>query len=107
METSFVQSAKLALLSALGLSRDALHICVGLGVYLVVSVVTRKSLRSSVPWVAVLVVAVVGEGLDMRDDLASFGHWRWASSLFDIVNTALWLSLLFLLARLKVIRTGH
>jgi peptidoglycan-N-acetylglucosamine deacetylase len=61
------QSAKLFLVSALGLSKDALHVHVGLGVYFVVAIVLRltKANDSSlsnvgmIDWIAFLVAVVI------------------------------------------------
>jgi hypothetical protein len=102
METSAVQSIKLAIVAAAGLSKDALHIYVGLAVFLVAAAVLRKPLRSSVPWFVVVVIAVAGEVLDMRDDVASLGYWRWDASLHDIINTLFWPTVLLLLAKFGI-----
>jgi len=102
METSAVQSIKLVIVAATGLSKDALHIYVGLAVFLAMAVVLRKPLRSIVPWLAVVAVAVAGEVLDMRDDIASLGYWRWSASLHDVLNTIFWPTVLFLLARFDI-----
>ena len=105
MDTSVVQAIKLEALSTLGLSRDALHVYVGLGVYVAAAGLIRKSLRSSVPWVLVLVVAGLGEALDLWDDIANFGYWRWTLSLHDLANTLFWPSVIVLLVRFGIIRT--
>ena len=99
METSALQSAKLAIIAVLGLSKDALHIYVGLSVFLVTALALRRSLRSLVPWFAVVVIAFAGELLDAIDDIRSLGHWRWTASIHDIVNTLFWPTALLLLAR--------
>ena len=108
MATSAVQSIKLAVVSATGLSKDALHIYVGLAVFLVIALLSRKGLASWRAWVAVLVVAVCGELLDMRDDLVGAGHWRWRASLHDVINTCFWPTILLVLARWRagVFRAG-
>ncbi|MDR2549611.1 MAG: hypothetical protein LBD10_05345 [Desulfobulbus sp.] len=106
METSAFQSLKLAVVSATGLSKDALHVYVGLAVFLATSVALRKPLRSAVPWLAAIAVALAGEALDMRDDIASFGHWRWAASMHDILNTLFWPTVLLLLAKFGVLRNA-
>lgn len=98
-----VQAIKLNITSITGLSKDALHIYVGLATLLTVAVVLRKPLQSYIPWLAVLIVAVAGELVDMRDDLASFGYWRWRASLHDVLNTLFWPSVLLLLARQKIV----
>ena len=99
METSTVQSAKLAIVEALDLSKDALHIYVGLSVFLLTVLVLRRSVRSLLPWLAVVVVACAGELLDAIDDTRSLGHWRWTASVHDIINTLFWPTALSLLAR--------
>ncbi len=99
MLASIIQSFKLTLVSTLGLSKDALHIYVGLGVFIIVSLLFKKPLRSWLPWCFVLAAACLGELVDMRDDLNSFGHWRWQASLHDIVNTLFWPTVFFGLAR--------
>lgn len=102
MELSFVQSSKLAIVAATGLAKDALHIYVGLGVFLLV-LLWRRCSRTLLPLLAVLVVAVVGELLDRRDDLASLGRWRWKASVHDIVNTLFWPTVLTLLLYLRLL----
>lgn len=103
METSTVQSIKLAIISTTGLSKDALHIYVGLAIFLVAAIVLRKPLRSVVPWLLVLAVVVAGELVDMRDDILSLGYWRWGASVHDILNTLFWPTVLLLLARFGVL----
>jgi hypothetical protein len=110
METSAFQSLKLALVDLSGLSKDALHIYVGLAVFLLVAIALRKPLRSPVPWLAVLLLAVLGESLDSRDDISHYGAWRVLVSVHDIANTLFWPTVLLLLARytrvLEVPRAG-
>lgn len=102
METSAIQSIKLAIVAATGLSKDALHIYVGLAVFLAAVILLRKPLRSIVPWLMVVSVAITGEVLDMRDDISSLGYWRWGASLHDIFNTLFWPSVLLLLAKFGI-----
>ncbi len=90
METSTVQAAKLAIVAATGLSKDALHIYIGLAVYLTSAYFFRTRPRTYVPILLVLLVACIGEVLDMRDDVLSLGYWRWRASLHDVVNTSIW-----------------
>lgn len=106
METSWYQGAKLVLESTLGVSKDALHVYVGLAVYLGASVVFRKPLNSLLPLALVFLAAVAGEALDMRDDIASLGYWRWQASLGDIANTVLGPMLIWTLARFRIIEIG-
>lgn len=99
METSAIQSIKLVIVAVTGLSKDALHIYVGLAVFLAAAIVLRKPLRSNTPWFMVIGVAITGEVLDMRDDVASFGYWRWSASLHDILNTLFWPTVFLLFAK--------
>lgn len=99
MEISAVQSIKIAIEEVAGLSRDALHIYVGLAVFLVAAAVSRKPLRSTGPWLAVLAVAVTGEMVDTIDDLVRLGSWQWKASLHDVFNTVFWPLVLWLFAR--------
>jgi hypothetical protein len=99
METTTFQAFKLAVIQATQLSRDAIHVYVGLAVFLAAALLFRKPLRSWLPWFAVLIVAVIVEVVDLRDDLLTRGRLRWLASTHDIVNTLFWPSVLLLLAR--------
>lgn len=90
METTAVQSLKLAIVSLTGLSKDALHIYAGITIFLVARLFSRKYADTFLPVAVVVTVACIGELLDMRDDINSLGYWRWGASLHDVVNTALW-----------------
>ncbi len=104
MDTSAFQQAKLDLVTLLGLSKDALHIYVGLTVFLLATLVSRKRLGSPIPWLLVLAVAVVGEAWDLYDDLRTIGHWRWRASWHDVWNTLFWPTVLLVIGRLKLLR---
>jgi len=82
-----------------GRGQEVLHFHAGLRRFLVLASVSRQPLRAPGPWLAVLLVAGCGEMLDLRDDLASLGYWRWKASLHDILNTQFWPTVLFVLAR--------
>ena len=105
MGTSPFQAAKLEVVSMLGLSKDALHVYVGLLVFFSAAVLLKRKLHSTYPLALVLAVACIGEIFDARDDLADIGHWRVGASMHDIVNTMFWPAVLFALARYtKVLR---
>lgn len=106
MDPQWVKDAKQFAMDLTGLSQDALHIYVGLLVLLGVCALLRRPLGSWLPWVAVLVVALVGESFDLRFDLARNGHWRWQESVHDLLNTMFWPTLLTVLAKLRVVRTA-
>jgi hypothetical protein len=97
--SSFVQSLKLDIVGLTGLSKDALHVYVGIGVWLLAAALLRRSISTLRPWLAVLLVACAIEGFDAFDDWVDLGRWRWRASLHDVVNTMLWPTVLALLAR--------
>jgi hypothetical protein len=52
-----------------------------------------------VPLVMAVLIAALGETIDMYDDVIFRGYWKWSASLHDFINTLLWPSAIFLLAR--------
>lgn len=100
MDASTTQTTKLAIVSATGLSKDALHIYVGMAVYLTLIVLVRR-FRPWIALLAVLLIACAGEWVDRRDDIASLGYWRWQASVHDILNTLFWPTAITLLWALK------
>jgi hypothetical protein len=99
METSSVQLFKLFILAHTGLSRDAIHVYIGLFVFFFVALVSRRPIKSLTPWLAVVFVACALEIPDAIDDVHAFGYWRLAASGHDIVNTLLWPSVMVVLAK--------
>jgi len=98
-----VQRIKLAIVELTGLSKDTLHVYVGLGVFLAVAAVSPRRLRSIVPLLAVAAVAVAGEIVDLWHDRSSVGYWRWEASLRDMLNTLFWPTVIWLLARFSIL----
>lgn len=96
---SLLQTVKWWLVSHLDLAKDALHIYVGLILFLGSALVFRWPLRSWKPWLVVLAVAMAGEIWDLRDSEAYrtridlWGNWK------DIWNTMFWPTVLMVLAR--------
>lgn len=98
------QALKLHLVELLSMSRDALHIYVGMLVLVVGICLTRVR---GLEWWALLVVAVVAVGLevpDLRDDVRSLEGMQWSASFHDVANTLFWPAVLALLGRTEVIR---
>lgn len=93
------QLLKLQLVSLAGLAKDALHIYVGLAVFLLAAWLLRRPLRSFVPLGAVIAVALAGEAWDLLDTARAGQRLSWWRSWHDVWNTAFWPAVLFLLAR--------
>jgi hypothetical protein len=96
---SELQTAKLWIIHATNLPRDALHIYVGLAVFLVFAGAFRLSLRDWRPIAAVLLVAVSGELWDLADNVRAGQTPGWFKSWHDIWNTMFWPLVLFAIAR--------
>lgn len=104
MATSTFQQLKLEIVSATGLSKDLLHLHIGMVLFLFVLVVAKRPIGSLLPVVVILIAAAIGEIMDMRDDLISLGEWRWKASVRDVVGTVLWPTVVTLLARSGMLR---
>ncbi len=94
------QSFKLLLLDFLPLSKDAVHVYIGLAVLLVWVAGLRRPLGAWTSLVPVFAVALLMETVDLVDDLRWLGHPRWSASLHDLVNTTFWPVVLVITARL-------
>ncbi len=90
MESSGYQNLKLVILEILHLSKDAIHIHVGLIIFCLGVVIWRRGRLDYMNLLPVFITAGAMEFLDLRDDLVSFDHMRWASSAHDVINTVLW-----------------
>jgi hypothetical protein len=93
------QAAKLEMVRLTSLPRDALHIYVGMAVFLAVALIFRRSLRDPRPIAAVLLVAIAGEIWDLIDRSRTGFPPAWSNSWHDLWNTMLWPAVIFLLAR--------
>ncbi|MEX1033901.1 MAG: hypothetical protein WDZ30_11120 [Cellvibrionaceae bacterium] len=106
METSTYQSLKLIVLDLVDLSKDAIHIHIGLAVFFLTVALWR---RGRLDWLSLLPVFLVASGLeflDLRDDLASLGHMRWSASIHDLVNTVFWPTFVVILSVWAETRPG-
>lgn len=103
---SLFQQVKLFLVDTTGLDKDALHIHVSLIFYLGSCLAFRWKARQWMPWLVVLLAALTGEALDIRDQLASPVPVDWAESVKDMVNTLLAPTLIMMAARLSPLFGG-
>ena len=104
MNTSIYQLTKIHVLSFLNISKDAMHVYIGLSVLLLWVLFTRKPLRSLKNLIPVILAAMVMEVFDLRDDFSSFGRFRWDASLHDILNTMFWPVVIIFLSRFRLIK---
>jgi hypothetical protein len=84
----------------LSLTKDALHIYAALAIHVVACLVFRRSLASALPWMAVLTLELVNEGLDLLLEPEEYIHeWQIKGSVHDVVNTMALPTILLLLVR--------
>jgi hypothetical protein len=93
------QDFKLSLLEGSGLAKDALHIHIGLAIFVITRLCWRWRGGWIAAWIAALGAALGGEWLDIQGEFAAgalqpdTGHWH------DIWNTMLWPTALLLIGR--------
>lgn len=90
METSSFQVLKLQVVEILGLSKDAIHIHIGMSVFVFSVLVFGKGKIAFKCLFPVFIVALGMEVMDLYDDYNSVGYFRWINSLHDFINTSLW-----------------
>lgn len=79
------------LLAILPFAADALHVHVGLFLFLVVVALGRQGPRRfGIALCVVLAACLVGEVLDVLYDLRAGNVLRWRNGVKDLVNTMLW-----------------
>lgn len=93
------QALKIGLLEFTGLAKDAMHVHIGLIVFVIVRLLWRWRGGWILAWLAALTVALVGEYFDiqgefMRHEFTSdSAHWH------DVWNTMVWPTVLMLVGR--------
>jgi hypothetical protein len=98
---SWLQDAKVLMMGGTGLSKDALHIYVGMFAFLLALV--RWRLGSWQPLILVLVVALAGEIWDLVDNIRASAPMQWTGHWKDIVNTLFWPAVLTGLGRWTIL----
>ncbi len=103
METSFYQSLKLDIIKLVDLSKDAIHVHIGLVVFFVAVLLWKKGKITASCIFPVLVLAFGMEAMDLFDDYRSVGYMRWLNSAHDIINTILWPLLIVLFFKIRLV----
>jgi hypothetical protein len=82
------------------LSKDALHIYAALAIQVAACIAFRRSFGSIWPWVAVLILELVNEALDLLLEPELYIHeWQIDGSIHDIINTMALPTMLLLMVR--------
>lgn len=82
-----------------GLEKDALHIHAALLIYILTSLLFRRSFRSFLPWLVVLGIELANEAHDIWENWGAPWSWSLGESGKDLWNTMLWPTVLLLAAR--------
>jgi hypothetical protein len=90
-------------MNALPLSKDAVHIYIGMLVFFCAVVIWKKDRILPACLIPVFVVAFGMEAFDLLDDWRSLGYPRWGSSLHDIANTSFWPLAIVILVKYRAI----
>ena len=80
--------------------KDALHIYAALAIQIVAAKLSRRSLGHFLPWLTVLGIELVNEGLDLvRGGEPRLMPWQVVGGAHDILNTMILPSVLLILCR--------
>lgn len=104
MEMSNYQSLKLFILDFVNLSKDAIHIHIGMVVFVCAVMLWKKGKVEVSCLIPVFFVATSMEVLDLKDNWQSLGYMQWSASFHDIVNTTFWPVITVFLAKFFRIR---
>ena len=96
------QQLKGQILAVVGLSKDAVHLYIGLGCFLLSVLVLRFSPTQYRSLILGLVVSLGMEALDLRDNVRYRETTRALASLHDLVNTNLLAYLIVVALRLRL-----
>ncbi len=83
-------SLKTDLAALLGMSKDALHIHIGLAIFVTLMLVLRRSPGSLLPWLGVLAFEVINEILDIFHWHEGTYSFEIGDSFKDVLNTMFW-----------------
>ena len=88
------------------LSRDALHVHIGLVIFIAIAAVLRGERRFLIAFVALLAACLLGEMADFYYAAQRNMRFHWLGSAKDVVNTMLWPAI-GLLAGPQILRLLH
>lgn len=98
---------KPVLVELLGLSKDAIHMHVGFACFVITIFVWKKNVSSFKVLIPGLIVSLLMEMMDMRDDNNLGRSPNVVASLHDLINTNFIPFVICLLARMKRLRADY
>ncbi len=93
------QALKIDLLEFTGLAKDAMHVHIGLIVFVIVRLFWRCRGGWILAWLAALTVAFGGEYIDIRGEIMRHEFTSDAAHWHDVWNTMVWPTVLMLVGR--------
>jgi hypothetical protein len=96
---SAFQQGKMFLIDHLHLAKDALHIYVGMIIFLGALLLMRWRARDWKPFLVALLAALAGEAWDLRDSVTFNSPINLWANWHDIWNTCFWPLMIVTLAR--------
>lgn len=93
-----LNAMKTDLSELLHLSKDALHIHIGIGLYVIAMLALRRGPGSWWPWLTVLGFALLNEAIDLYHN--GISHPELSGSLKDMINTMVWPTAIVVFARI-------
>ena len=104
------QDAKVIIVSILELSKDSIHMHVGLIVFFLAVVLWKKGSIEARCLIPVVITASLMEILDLRYDYVSLGYFRLkaiTASIHDLINTTFWPVVIVVLARMDKLKNAR
>lgn len=98
------QSIKPVLVELLGLSRDAIHMHVGFACFIATLLITKRSVTSFKVLVPGIILSVLMELMDIRDDYNLGRGPNIPAMIHDLINTNFVPVVICLMARMKRLR---
>jgi hypothetical protein len=97
---------KTQLSELLGISKDALHIHLGLAIFIIAAVMFRRGFASWIPWLILLAFELFNEFMDIFHIHEGVMGLDIGGSAKDVVNTMIWPTVVFVVARARRARDG-
>jgi len=91
----------------LGISKDALHIHLGLAIFAILIVLLRRSPGSLIPWLGVLAFELINEAMDIFHWHEGAFSFEVGDSFKDLVSTMFWPTVVMLGVRIAAVRAGR
>lgn len=107
---STYQNAKSAIIAILELSRDAIHVHIGLLVFFAAVVFWKKGSIEARCLIPVVITASLMEVFDLGDDYTYLRYFRQTAltaSIHDLINTMFWPVVIVILARLGKLKNAR